>query len=338
MVATAAGGSTMPRTTLAGLLTAGLAIGGWMPALAQDTSTDATPALEDIEVPEAGIAMTFPSDWSVVDRMVRDQAELPPGSEAGATTDVYVAIEAAHETGGWCDLAMYPDHPLAFGAHAQWVEERYRQDSEMFSSVESTADELPIGETVRFDLSFVEGPSGAAWLFETDQARYQLRCFAEERPADGWRSIAGSIESVPLVPFQPSEGDTLGMGEDVDVVLDFETTVSVVDPATPDFPLASLMNADCAFALWIEAEDGSATEWLACRLNDSPVQPAEYQGIRPAETVTDSGGECVWRSDYRYQTDRSEVVASAFEITVTPTGQVYGMSTYPAEPLDCPEG
>lgn len=44
----------------------------------------------------------------------------------------------------------------------------------------------------------------------------------------------------------------------------------------------------------------------------------------------------MWRSDYWYQTDRSEVVASSFEITVTPTGRVYAMSTYPAEPLDCP--
>ena len=33
--------------------------------------------------------------------------------------------------------------------------------------------------------------------------------------------------------------------------------------------------------------------------------------------------------------DRTEVIASAYGLTVTPDGQVYGWSTYPAEPLDC---
>ena len=31
-------------------------------------------------------------------------------------------------------------------------------------------------------------------------------------------------------------------------------------------------------------------------------------------------------------------MASAFEIVVTLQGRVFAWSTYPAEPLDCPEG
>ncbi len=124
----------------------------------------------------------------------------------------------------------------------------------------------------------------------------------------------------------------------VDLVRDFRTVVAVLDPATPGFPDASLMNADCEFALRIEAADGSAKEWLACTLSDDPVEPPEQQGTRPATQITTIGGPCVWQSDYWSVSARRQVVASAFEVTVMPAGQVFGWSTYPAEPLDCPVG
>ena len=83
------------------------------------------------------------------------------------------------------------------------------------------------------------------------------------------------------------------------------------------------------------AEDGSAREWLACTLNDAPLDVPEQQGVRPTEVITEAGGECIWRSDYWYQTDRSQIAASAYELTVTPGGQVFGWSDYPAQPLEC---
>ena len=124
----------------------------------------------------------------------------------------------------------------------------------------------------------------------------------------------------------------------VGLVRDFRTVVAVVDPATPGFPDASLMNADCEFALRIEAEDGSAKEWLSCTLSDDPVEPPEQQGTRPATAITTAGGPCVWQSDYWAVSAGRQVVASAFEVTVLPAGQVFGWSTYPAEPLDCSVG
>jgi hypothetical protein len=124
--------------------------------------------------------------------------------------------------------------------------------------------------------------------------------------------------------------------EAVDLVRDFRTVVAVVDPATPGFPDGSLMNADCAFALRLEAQDGSATEWLACTLSEDPVDPPEQQGTRPAAPITTVGGPCIWQSDYWSVTSGRQMVASAFEVTVMPAGQVFGWSTYPSEPLDCP--
>lgn len=89
--------------------------------------------------------------------------------------------------------------------------------------------------------------------------------------------------------------------------------------------------------LRIEAEDGTAQEWQSCMLSDEPVMLPQNQGVPPTTTVTRTGSECVWASDYWAHKDGSTVGASAFGLTVTPGGRVFTWSTYPAEPLVCPE-
>ena len=87
----------------------------------------------------------------------------------------------------------------------------------------------------------------------------------------------------------------------------------------------------------VEAADGSAQEFMSCQLSDEPVMEPDFQGSAPESVVIDAGGECIWTSDYWYTKDESEVKASAFEMTVTPSGRVFAWSSFPAEPLDCPE-
>ena len=125
--------------------------------------------------------------------------------------------------------------------------------------------------------------------------------------------------------------------EQTDLLLDAATVVTVLDPATtPDFPKGAEMRADCDFMLRIEAEDGSAQEWQSCTLSDEPVTIPENQGVPPTTTITRTTGECEWASDYWFNKDGSMVVASASEVTVTPSGRVFAWSSYPAEPLVCP--
>lgn len=124
----------------------------------------------------------------------------------------------------------------------------------------------------------------------------------------------------------------------VDVLENAPTVVPVVHPpTTPDFPVASLSRADCEAIVRIEAEDGSAQEFMSCQLSDEPVMVPEFQGTAPESAIVDVGGECIWTSDYWYTKDGSEPMASAFELTVTPSGRVFAWSSYPAEPLVCPE-
>ena len=145
----------------------------------------------------------------------------------------------------------------------------------------------------------------------------------------------GLLASALLVAALPGVAAADGHME---VLEDVATVVAVKDPATtPDFPVGAISRADCAVLVRVVAEDGSSEEFMSCTLSDEPVMIPENQGSAPEATITDAGGECVWSSDYHFTVDESDVKASAFEVVVTPSGRVSAWSSYPAEPLDCPE-
>jgi hypothetical protein len=113
----------------------------------------------------------------------------------------------------------------------------------------------------------------------------------------------------------------------------FETVLAV--RIGDDFPLASLMRADCVSLLRVERPDGSATEIQDCVLSDSPVMIPEFQGQPPAQAFVSRVGPCLWHSDYWFYTTGADVLASSVAYVVTPSGHVSAISEYPAEPLTC---
>ena len=143
--------------------------------------------------------------------------------------------------------------------------------------------------------------------------------------------LASSLLLVALPGVASADGH-------VEVLEDVATVVVVKDPvATPNFPVGSLSRADCPVLVRVVAEDGSSEEFMSCTLSDEPVMIPENQGTAPETTILDAGGECIWSSDYHFTLDESDVKASAFEVAITPSGRVSAWSSYPAEPLDCPE-
>ena len=149
------------------------------------------------------------------------------------------------------------------------------------------------------------------------------------------RLLAGMAAGMLVVMALPG---VVAADGHIEVLEDVSTVVGVKDPATtPDFPVGSISRAECPVLVRVTAEDGSSEEFMSCQLSDEPVMIPENQGTAPEATITDAGGECVWSSDYHYTKDESDVKASAFEVTVTPSGRVFAWSSYPAEPLDCPE-
>ena len=119
----------------------------------------------------------------------------------------------------------------------------------------------------------------------------------------------------------------------VDRLGSFETVLAV--RMGDDFPLASLMRADCSSLIRIERPDGSATEIQDCLLSDRPVMIPEFQGVAPSRTFILTGPACEWHSDYWFWTAELDVLASSISYTVTPSGHIHARSEYPAEPLVC---
>ena len=312
-----------------------LVIGAGSVAAAQSPPASPGSDAARVEVPEAGIALTVPGDWEVRVPLVRHPTELPPELEEAAEAYTWDVVEAVAPDGRGCRMLMYEGHPLPLPEHVDWITRAYDETPGLVDEIGSTPVGLPIGDATRLDIAFTEGGLATGYVFATDQGRYQLQCGGDQRPDDDWRSVAETIESIPMASSGRTVPDVRTLADGVDIVRDFPTVVSVVDPSTPGFPEASLMSADCDFALHIAAADGTAKEWLACTLNDEPVEPPEQQGTRPTSLVITTGGPCIWQSDYWMVSSRTQVPASSFEIYVTPGGQVFGWSTYPTEPLDC---
>ena len=119
----------------------------------------------------------------------------------------------------------------------------------------------------------------------------------------------------------------------VDQIEDFGSVLAVALPA--NFPVGSLMRADCEFVLRVERPDGSARETQLCRLSDEPVMVPLFQGTAPDTAFHHGGGPCIWTSDYWWTVAGRGVYASSFSYVVTPSGIVRITATYPATPLTC---
>jgi len=122
-------------------------------------------------------------------------------------------------------------------------------------------------------------------------------------------------------------------GGRVDRIAEFETVLAV--RMDDDFPVASLMRADCLRLLRVERADGSATEIQDCILSERPVMIPEFQGQPPSSAFVLAIAPCAWSSDYWFNTAASDVKAAGGQLVVSPSGHVHVRTEYPAEPLAC---
>lgn len=139
-------------------------------------------------------------------------------------------------------------------------------------------------------------------------------------------TTAGLLGLVGVRPAAAEEADT-------DRIENVDTVVIVALP--DDFPVGSIMRAECAFVVRVQFPDGSARETQQCTLSDEPVMIPENQGVAPDTAFHHSTGPCEWVSDYWFAKNETIVYADSSRIVVTPSGAVHATSTYPAEPLDC---
>jgi hypothetical protein len=119
----------------------------------------------------------------------------------------------------------------------------------------------------------------------------------------------------------------------VDRIADVDTVLAV--RFDDDFPIASLMRAECDYAQFVRGSNGSGVETLRCRLSDEPVMIPAFQGAPPSTAFTFSTGPCEWASDYWFTRDGSLVYADSVHYVVTPGGGVNVTARYAAQPASC---
>jgi hypothetical protein len=117
----------------------------------------------------------------------------------------------------------------------------------------------------------------------------------------------------------------------VDTIRDFDSAFAV---ATADNELGALvMNAHCDLLKRVEFPDGSSKETMSCQVTDAEGW-GEFGGTFPSTAFVDSGGECIWFSDYwaNHPTDPQEIYGDSYLQVVTPSGKAHATVWFSADP------
>jgi hypothetical protein len=167
-------------------------------------------ALERVEAPKAGIAMSFPADWNVRTPLASRQSEIQAGPEEEPVYVMTVFMANAGD-GRWCDVDVYLDMPAPLQEHAYAYASYLQQAKGPDSAMILTETELPAGATIRID-SFdqTQGRVWAMYLLDgpADESgavdRFLLTCVADADSEPYWEAVAESVELMPAVVEEPA--------------------------------------------------------------------------------------------------------------------------------------
>ncbi len=292
-----------------------------------EAPTDEAPTGRRVEIPAAAAALSYPSDWTIEREDEVAELKLPADYAWAAPLMKRQHLRASSGSLAGCLVYAY-DAAIPLDELVDLQVSRLDAPDEGWTAAAETV-RLPAGDAFRLDVvNEADGVYYTSYFVEASGSHLELLCLDEARADDDWLSLANSIE---VSAGSPPAGTVVSEHS----VSDFGSLVLVAEGDSLD---GSVMRADCTSAVWLTYEDGTYEEQVQCTLSDDPVDPPEWQGARPAQTVTISGGACEWTSDFWFQTDGSDVWASAYEFTITPDGQVTGRMSYGSELLDCSEG
>ncbi len=153
-------------------------------------------ALERVEVPDAGVAVSFPVGWEV--DLGLEYKETVPGDPETGYWDV---IQARDGNEGWCALTRHPHPAFEISEQAALMAQGLVESDYEDVTAEATSVELWTGVAGRVD-SYVPGEVGFASTYLIDApsdlfdepSRFMLLCRAHERDAEDWLDVADSLE------------------------------------------------------------------------------------------------------------------------------------------------
>ncbi|MEA2026469.1 MAG: hypothetical protein U9O18_07240, partial [Chloroflexota bacterium] len=158
-----------------------------------------------VDVPEAGITVTFPVDWTV--DIVNESSSIPAVSDGTNTTlETWRVLDASAPDGRSerCGVDRYGTDELTadgfVGRFQSWIEDAWGD------SVEVSTVNLPSGDSVRVQVVVKTSDASTFspvahhmdfYLFDGGDGAFVLSCYGEDPPDDDWLSIAETLEFLP---------------------------------------------------------------------------------------------------------------------------------------------
>ena len=168
--------------------------------------TVAEPAdeVQRVELPEIGLAATFPGDWKVMTPMSPRESWFDVSAEDETPVYAWAGIFAIGDAGRWCGIDRFEDFPWTFAEHATWLEQWHVSASLYGRSGGYEAIELPAGPAWRIDVNDeIKERTSTLYLLKHGADHVLLTCADELYAEEDWLFIAESIELGPRTAVAP---------------------------------------------------------------------------------------------------------------------------------------
>jgi hypothetical protein len=144
------------------------------------------------EVPEAGIAVSFPPDWRVDIELERGELALDDPEAPGI--EYWMVLYGEGPDGAWCDIARYLYQPAPLADQAEDLAATFREERGEDAQVSVTPVELAVGDAVRVQVDDPsEDDATSMLLFDSSSDRYYLSCRTGSLEDDAPATIARTL-------------------------------------------------------------------------------------------------------------------------------------------------
>ena len=185
-------------TTVLAAAAAGLMLGA-LPAVAADRDEP-----QRVDLPEIGLAATFPAGWRVMTPMSPRESWFDVSDTDKTPVYAWTGVFAIGDEGRWCGIDRFEDFPWTFDEHATFLEQWHVSASLYGRSGGYEAIALPAGRAWRIDVNDeIKERTSTLYLFEHEEDHVLLTCADVLYSEHDWLPIAQSIELGPRTVVAP---------------------------------------------------------------------------------------------------------------------------------------
>jgi hypothetical protein len=168
------------------------------------TADDPEPAAQRVELPEIGLAASFPAEWRVRTPMSPRESWFDVSTEDETPIFAWTGIFATAGDGRWCGIDRFEDFPWTFDEHAAFLESWHVSASLYGRAGGYERVELPAGSAWRIEVhDEIKQRSSTIYLLQQADDHVLLTCADHLGSEEDWLEIAASIELGPRTARAP---------------------------------------------------------------------------------------------------------------------------------------